>query len=128
MARPLLVEILAYAPTAFYHCTHCEIVWEQTGFSRGVRAEQLHSGLPADLTADYQAVSDWARRMFARHGEAVMLRVVDAASIEGFLLAARHRVRKFPAVIVDGRERFFGTAFEPVDQAIERRLAGVAAG
>jgi hypothetical protein len=128
MARPLLVEILAYAPTAFYHCTHCEIVWEQTGFSRGVRAEQLQSGLPPDLTADYQAVSDWARGMFARHGEAVLLRVVDAASIEGFLLAARHRVRRFPAVIVDGRERFFGTSFEPVDRAIERRLAAVAAG
>ncbi len=39
--RPLMIEIVAYAPTAFYHCTHCEVVWKETGFSRGVREEQV---------------------------------------------------------------------------------------
>lgn len=127
MAKPLLVEILAFAPTAFYHCTHCEVLWHQTGFGTSAHQEQLQSSLPPDLAADYQAVSDWVRRMFARHSEAVVLKVVDAASIEGFLMAARHRIRTFPAVIVDGRERFSGTSFEQVDQAIARRLAGVPA-
>ena len=112
MSRPLRVEVVAYAPTAFYHCTHCEIVWDQTGFSRGVRSEQIRSGLPDDLRRDYQAVSDWVRRMFARYGEAVEVQVIDAASIEGFLKTARHRLRKYPAVIVDGRDRFTGPDFQ----------------
>jgi len=122
MDKPVLVEIIAYAPTAFYHCTHCEIVWNQTGFSRSVRAEQARSGLPEDLAVDYQAVSDWVRRIFSRHGEGVAVKVIDAASIEGFLKVARHRLRKFPAVVVDGRERFSGTDFAAADQAIDRRL------
>ena len=127
MYKPVLVEIIAYAPTAFYHCTHCEIVWNQTGFSRNVRAEQLQSGLPADLAIDYQAVSDWVRRIFSRHGQDVVVKVIDAASIEGFLKTARHRLRTFPAVIVDGRERFSGTDFAAADQAIDHRLHAPAA-
>jgi hypothetical protein len=126
MPKPVQVEIVAYAPTAFYHCTHCEIVWDQTGFSRNVRAEQLKSGLPEDLARDYQAVSDWVRLMFSRHGQAVEVKVIDAASIEGFFKTARHRLRTFPAVIVDGRERFSGPDFSAADQAIANRLVAPA--
>ncbi len=122
MSQPLKVEIIAYAPTAFYHCMHCEIIWHETGFSRNVRAEQARSGLPEDLALDYQAVSDWVRLMFSRHGEAVVVKVVDAASIEGFFKALRYGLHKFPAVIVDGRERFLGPDFRAADQAIARRL------
>lgn len=122
MPKPLLVDILAYAPTAFYHCTHCEIVWHETGFSRNLRSEQARSALPEDLAREYQAVSDWVRAIFTRYGEALVVRVIDAASIEGFLMTARHRIRKFPAVIIDGRERFSGPDFTPAEQALARRL------
>ena len=126
MPVPVKVEIVAYAPTAFYHCTHCEIVWNQTGFSRNVRSEQAKSALPDDLARDYQAVSDWVRLTFARHGEAVIVKVIDAASIDGFLKVARHRLRTFPAVIVEGRELFSGPDFRAADQAIARRLVAPA--
>jgi hypothetical protein len=36
MERPLLVEIIAYAPTAFYHCTHCEVAWREMGNNRAM--------------------------------------------------------------------------------------------
>jgi hypothetical protein len=123
MDKPLRIEIVAYAPTAFYHCTHCEIVWKETGFSRNLRQEQLRSGLPEDLARDYQAVSDWVRGIFSRYGEALVVNVIDAASIEGFLKTARYGIRTFPAVIVDGRERFSGPDFGPAEQALARRLA-----
>src|SRR6266487_6003099 len=54
------VEVLTYAPTEFYHCQHCEIVWQEVGFGQRVRAEQRKVGLPFDLQAEYQAISDWA--------------------------------------------------------------------
>ena len=49
--KPLLIEVVAYAPTAFYHCTHCEVVWKETGFSKGLHEEQIASALPPDLRA-----------------------------------------------------------------------------
>jgi hypothetical protein len=60
MEEPLLVEIIAYAPTAFYHCTHCEVAWREMGTGNRIDEEQVESSLPAD-----------------------MVKVIDAASIEG---------------------------------------------
>jgi hypothetical protein len=39
--------------------------------------------------------------------------VVDAASIEGFYKSIKYGVRRYPAVIVDGRARFIGSHMLP---------------
>jgi hypothetical protein len=124
--RPLLVEIVAYAPTGFYHCTHCEVIWQHSGLGPKIHDEQVGSGLPADLAREYQAVSDWVKAIFARHGDDIVVKVVDAASLEGVAKALRHGLRHFPAVIVGGQHRFVGTDFGPVDEVIAQRLAAAA--
>ena len=100
---PVTVEVIAYAPTVFYHCTHCEVVWREAGLGRPVHREQLETGIPEDLRQDYLRLSAWARSLVERYGDAIAVSVVDAASIEGFFKALRHRARRFPAVVVDGR-------------------------
>ncbi len=125
MDRPLRVEIIAYAPTAFYHCQHCELVWNQTGFSKGVHEEQLQSGLPEDLQREYAVVSDWARQLFARYCDRVVIQVIDAASLEGVWKSLRYGLHHYPAVIVDGTDKSIGTDFSPADASIARRLASV---
>ena len=124
--KPLQIDIVAYAPTAFYHCTHCEVVWQETGFSQGLRKEQVASALPADLTQEYQSVSDWVRRLFRVHCDRVVVKVIDAASPEGFIKTLRHGLRRYPAVIVGGRAKFSGTDFAPADAEITRQLQVVA--
>ena len=128
MEGPLKVEVIAYAPTAFYHCQHCEVVWDQLGFSRGVRQEQLNSGLPEDMQREYLAVSDWVRQLFARYCDQVVVQVIDAASVEGVWKSLRYGVHRYPAVIVGGREKSAGTDFHLADAAIAQRLAPVPCG
>src|SRR5262245_19344355 len=72
--KPLLIEIIAYAPTAFYHCTHCEVAWREMGKSNRVHEEQLESSLPEDLAREYQIVSDWVKEMFRVHCDAIILK------------------------------------------------------
>jgi hypothetical protein len=116
-----LIEIVAYAPTAFYHCTHCEVVWQETGFSQGLHEEQVKSALPPDLLQDYQAVSDWVHRLMKIYCDQVIVKVIDAASLEGFWKTARHRVGRYPAVLVGGR-RFIGPDFSAAEAEIARQL------
>jgi hypothetical protein len=125
--KPLLVEIVAYAPTAFYHCTHCEVVWKETGFSRGVHEEQIASALPPDMMQDYQAVSDWVRHLFKVHCDRVIIKVIDAASIEGFWKSLRHGLKRYPAILLDGRAVSSGIDFAPAEAEIARRLEAVPA-
>lgn len=100
---PVTVEVIAYAPTGFYHCTHCEVVWHEVGLGQPVHREQLETGIPEDLRQDYLRLSAWARALVDRYGDRVAVSVVDAASVEGFFKALWHRARRFPSIVVDGR-------------------------
>lgn len=123
MKDSMLVEVIAYAPTAFYHCMHCEVAFRGMGKSDKVQAEQLSSSLPADLMEDYLALSDWVRELFSIHRSRVVVKVIDAASVEGVFRSLRYGMRRFPAVIVDGKSRFHGTeAFPRAADEIDRLL------
>jgi len=127
--RSLLVEIIAYAPTAYYHCTHCEVAWREMGATNRVHEEQLESSLPEDLTREYEIVSNWVKDMFKEHCDAILLKVIDAASIEGFYKALKYNARRYPAVIVNRKARFLGTEMLSAASAeIARQVASQPAG
>jgi hypothetical protein len=117
---PLRIEILTYAPTAFFGCRNCEVPLAPTGVGRAVRREQLGAGLPEEMLEEYARISDWVRRLAATHGERIALDVIDVASVRGFWKALRHRTRRYPAVIVDGR---LLADLGAAEAAIARRLA-----
>lgn len=122
--KPLLVEIIAYAPTAYYHCTHCEVAWREMGMDNRIHEEQLQNSLPEDLIREYQTVSDWVKEMFQVHCDAILLKVIDAASIEGFYKALKYNARRYPAVIVNQKARFQGSQMlAAASEEIARQVA-----
>ena len=124
MNKPLLVEIIAYAPTAFYHCTHCEVAWREMGATNRIHDEQMESSLPKDLINEYQAVSDWVQEVFRVHCDRIAVKVIDAASLEGFFKSLKYNARRYPAVIVDQKARFMGSqTLQPAADEIARLLA-----
>jgi hypothetical protein len=129
MTGPLLVEIIAYAPTAFYHCTHCEVAWREMGATNRIHQEQMENSLPPDLIREYETVSDWVREMFRVHCDAILLKVIDAASVEGFYKSLRYNARRYPAVIVNRKARFIGSQMLPAaSEEIAHQLTSEPAG
>jgi len=129
MSKPLLVEIIAYAPTAYYHCTHCEVSWREMGMDNRIHEEQLQSSLPEDLIKEYQTVSEWVKEIFQVHCDAILLKMIDAASIEGFYKALKYNARRYPAVIVNQKARFLGSQMlSAASEEIARQLASQPAG
>ncbi len=121
--RPVTIEVIAYAPTVFRHCQHCEVAFAGVGLAERVHRREAADALPDDLLQDYQRLSDWVHALLQRHAGRVSVRVVDAASIEGAWKSLRHGVRRYPAVVVDGRDRIVGADFAAADRAVELRLA-----
>jgi hypothetical protein len=120
----MLVEVIAYAPTAFYHCTHCEVAFREMGKSDQVQREQLSTSLPADLMDEYLSLSNWVRDMSRTHSDRLVISVIDAASVEGVFRSLRYGTRRFPTVVVNKQMRFSGTdAFTRAADEIGRRLA-----
>ncbi len=135
MGENLQVEIIAYAPTAYYHCQHCEIAAQLAGPENGVankvHQEQVNSSLPPDLARDYQLLSDWVRKVLDQYGDRVVVKVVDAASIEGLVKSLRYRLHHFPAVIINRKITFSkktsssGNPFEDASEEMARLLEKV---
>ncbi len=123
MKPPLRVEVVAYAPTGYFHCTHCEIVFKEQGIGERIHAEQLQSAIPADLMREYAHISQWIRDLGERFGQQIAVSVIDAASIEGVWKSLRWGVRRYPAVIVGAREVFAFRDAPAVEAAIARRVA-----
>jgi hypothetical protein len=121
--RPVRVEIIAYAPTVFYHCQHCELVWQHAGFGDVVRREEARQSLPPDLRDEFQRISNWVHSLWMRYGQRIRVHVVDAASLEGVWKSFRHGVRRYPAIVVDREPAHIGADFAAVEPVIERHVA-----
>ncbi len=118
MSVPVVVEVLAYTPSEFYHCTHCEIIFQSAGLGPKVHREQRESGLPEDLKAQFDEVVEGVHALYQRFGERVMVKVVDAASLEGFAKSLRHWAHRYPAYIVNGKRLSPGAGLRDVTHAV----------
>jgi hypothetical protein len=122
--KPVRVTVITYAPTVFRHCQHCEVAFDEMGLGERIRQDAAANALPEELTTEYAQVSDWIHRLLERHPHKLAIDLVDAASIEGFFRSIRNRVRRYPAVIVDGEERRAGvTDFGELDRVIADRVS-----
>ncbi|HEX7594301.1 MAG TPA: DUF1525 domain-containing protein [Anaerolineae bacterium] len=123
--KPLIVEVIAYAPTQFYHCMHCEVLFKEADV-KGVKkfhADTLETSMPADMMQDYRNLSDWVLNSVERFGGRVVFKVIDAASMEGLLKSVRYGVRKYPAVVIDGKAKQTGADFQKAEVLIDQSLA-----
>ena len=62
------------------------------------------------------------RELASRHGPAVRVRLIDVQSMVGIWKLLRHRVRRYPAVLLPGGERYCGWEELP---AAEARIAAL---
>ena len=124
--RPLTVEIITYAPTEFFHCLHCEVVFQQVGIGQKIHAEQRAANFPDDLKREFAELSAWVEQTAERYPDRIQFKIVDAASIEGVFKSLRHGVRKFPAVIVGGKDKVTGGDLAGAGELVERHLDGSA--
>jgi hypothetical protein len=120
------VDVLTYAPTVFTHCQHCEVAFGQAGIGERLHREQARESLPQDLRSEFAAVAEWVHGLVVRHGSQIDVRVTDAASIRGFLTTLRYGTRRYPAVIVEGEDRYVGADLPLAEAEIERRVAATA--
>ncbi len=123
--KPISVEVIAYAPTQYYHCPHCEVVWNEMD-AQGIKkfhTDAQESSIPPDLMLEYRSLSDWIINAAARYGGRVVFKVIDAASAEGLLKCLRYGVREYPAVVVNGKGMHIGTDFKEAETLIDNQLA-----
>ena len=91
------------------------------GLRQKVQRDLAQSALPADLQAEFHQLSEWAGTLPAKFADRIRVRLIDAASIEGFFKSLFRRFRRYPAFAVEG-QRYVGSDFSRVDSLITQAL------
>jgi hypothetical protein len=91
------------------------------GLRQKIQRELMDSGLPDDLKAEFHELSAWAHTLPSKFGDRVYVRLIDAASIEGFFKSLFRRFARYPAFTVEG-QRYVGSDFARVDALIGKQL------
>ena len=92
------------------------------GLRPKVQRDLLESGLSDDLKNEFHQLSEWAHTLPSKFGNRVYVRLIDAASIEGFFKCLFRRFGRYPAFTVEGKP-YVGSDFARVDSLISARLA-----
>mgnify|MGYP000058932117 CR=1 FL=1 len=126
--QPLTVEVITYAPTQYFHCQHCELVWNQAQMDsvQKFHADAQATSIPPELMQEYRALSDWIIQSAKRYGGRVTFRVVDAASLEGVWKSLRYGVHRYPAFVIAGKDKVTGNDFAQVETRLQQHLAQLA--
>ncbi len=117
------VQVIAPVLTNFFHCMHCERVFDQAGIGRQVHQEELEQ-YPEDAKQEAARLANWLFDLAHRYDDQIHIRVIDPQSPEGLFKSLRYWVRKYPTFIVDGHEKVTGWDQATLDTILQARLAG----
>jgi len=116
--QPVLLEVLAYVPTDFFHCLHCERLFDVAGIGAPIHRE-IQTSYPPEMLEGAERLATWLQDLSARYRGRLHIRVVDPQSLEGFLKSLRYWVRCYPTFVINHRTKY--TGWEP--DALARLLA-----
>lgn len=118
----LSVQVISPVLTSFYHCMHCEQLFNQAKIGQQVRQEELDQ-YPEYIKQEFERLTEYLFDLAQRYGDQIDIRVIDPQSVEGFFKSLRHWVRKYPTFIVDGKEKITGWDVRALNETLQTRLA-----
>ena len=102
-SQPILLRVLAHVPTDLYHCSHCERLFDAAGIAAQLHGE-IQSSYPPEILEQAERLTAQLHELSFHYGDRLHIRVLDPQSPEGFWLALRYWVRRYPTFIVHGHK------------------------
>jgi hypothetical protein len=63
---------------------------------------------PQELKDEYLLLSEWVRELARQYEGKLMISIIDAKSLEGFLKSLRYGVRRYPTFIINKKKKYAG--------------------
>ena len=120
--KPIRLEIVTRVLTAFGHCRPCELLFGEADLGQKFRQKDL-TEYPQDLTDEYLRLSDWIRELTQLYRHRLSIRIIDVQSPLGIYKAFRHRIRTYPAFVVEGKETYAGWDKGRLEQLLDKQIS-----
>ena len=118
--KPIRLEIVTRVLTTFDHCSHCEVIFDQAEINRKFHQRDLNE-YPQDLTEEFTRLADWIRELNHLYKHRLLIRLIDIQSLLGIYKSVRHRIRKYPAFIINGKETYTGWDKSQLEHLLDKQ-------
>ncbi len=119
--KPILLEVISMIPNLFETCPSCEFVADQVGLKEKKDRSMLND-YPEDLKEDYLFLSGWIKELSQKYRENILIKIIDAQSIQGFYESMRHRVFRYPAFIINQKKKYSGKDKLHLDALLQEQM------
>ncbi len=119
--KPIQLEIVTRVVTFFDHCRRCQILFDHSGLDEKIHQKEMEE-YPPDLKEEYLKLSDWIRELTQLYKHRLLIRVIDAQSPLGIYKSLRHRIRTYPAFIVEGKEAYKGWDKSQLESLLDKYI------
>lgn len=121
MMKPIFLEIVTPVVTTYDHCRHCTPFFQHSGLQKQFDQKTVND-YPEDLKEEFIRLSNWIRELCKLYQHRLLIKLIDAHSPMGFYKALRHRIRKYPAFIVEKKETFIGWDKNRLEEILDRYM------
>lgn len=116
--KSILVEVVTRVLTTFQHCASCSPVFKETGVEDAVNREAL-SEYPQDLQDEFLRLSDIIRELRRLYIHRIRIELVNVQSPLGIYKTLRHRIRQYPAFIIENKDVFIGWDLQKLSDIVD---------
>jgi hypothetical protein len=96
-------------------------VADQVGL-KGKRDSHDLNEYPEDLKEDYLFLSEWIKELSWKYRERILIKIIDAQSLQGVYESIRHRVFRYPAFIINQKKKYSGKDKLRLDSLLQQEM------
>jgi len=121
MMKPIRLEIVTKVVTFFDTCRRCQVLFDQAGLDKKIHQKEMEE-YPQDLKEEYMKLSDWIRELSRLYKHRLLIKLIDVQSPLGIYKSLRHRIRTYPAFIVEGKETYIGWDKSQLENLLDKYI------
>jgi hypothetical protein len=121
MMKPLTVEVISHWATAFGNCAPCELILNEAGVNARAHHRDM-ADYPADLKEEMTKLGDWLGEISRLYRHRISIRLIDAKSPLGFYKSLIHRIRRYPAFIIEKKDVYSGWDRNRIEELLDTRM------
>lgn len=97
------IEVVAHVLGSMNHCSHCQVFIDGVGVGGKVKEADLDA-YPQEFMEEWQRLSNWVLAMAEHNAGQLVIKIIDAQSLQGLWKALWHNVHKYPTFIIEGEK------------------------